>query len=121
MKRHNPFTIALKSIQFAWQTNKTLFLILTILHAFQGSIIYLQFSSFASVVDEIVGIKQGIEGTDKLIYACITLAVSFLLPSIASSIIYYIRKKFLLEQNTFLELHRIDKNSSLDIGTIESS
>ena len=51
------FSVALKSIAFAWQTNKRLLIILILLNIFQGSVIYLQFTSFSSIVDEIIKIK----------------------------------------------------------------
>ena len=53
------FSVAVKSIAFAWQTNRTLLLLLILLNIFQGSVVYLQFTSFSSIVDEIIKIKLG--------------------------------------------------------------
>jgi ABC-type protease/lipase transport system fused ATPase/permease subunit len=40
----NMFAIAMKSISFAWQTNRALLIILIFLNIFQGSVVYLQFT-----------------------------------------------------------------------------
>src|SRR5689334_18684382 len=57
--KRNMFGIAGKAIAFAWKTNRRLFSILVILYIFQGAIVYLQFTSFASIVDEIIRIQRG--------------------------------------------------------------
>lgn len=62
----NLFSVALKSIAFAWQTNRRLLVILILLNVFQGSIIYLQFTSFSAIVDEIIKIKLGTGTTREL-------------------------------------------------------
>lgn len=117
----NIFTIALKSIAFAWQTNRTLFLLLIVLNIFQGAVVYLQFASFSSIVDEIVAIKQGVSDTHQLIISAITLGLSFLFPTILGNVVGYYRNKFRMELDLHLDLYKIDKQSSLDIGTIEST
>lgn len=122
MKAKNVFTVVvLKAIGFAWKTNRSLFIGLVVLNVFQGAIVYVQFSSFSSIVNEIIAIKQGLHDHTALMEASMILGLSFLLPSIASNMVAYYRTKFRLEQDLQLDLYRIEKQSSLDIGTLESS
>ncbi len=120
-KDKNMFSIAMKSIAFAWQTNRKLFLLLIALNIFQGSVVYLQFTSFASIVDEIIKIKQGISSTSELIRSAVILGLSFLLPTVVGNIASFIRMKFRMQQGVQLELYKIERQSALDIGTIESN
>ncbi len=115
------FSVALKSIAFAWQTNRTLLLLLILLNIFQGSVVYLQFTSFSSIVDEIIKIKLGTGTTRELINTAIVLGLSFLVPSIVGNFVSHLRNKFRLQQGVQLELYKIDKQSALDISTIESN
>lgn len=115
------FTVALKSIAFAWQTNRKLLILLLLLNLFQGSVVYLQFTSFASIVDEIIRIKQGAAGMEALIRSSVILGLSFLIPSILGNVVSYSRMKFRMQQGVQLEMYKIDKQGGLDIGTIESS
>lgn len=117
----NLFTVVFKSMGFAWRTNRKLFLLLIALNMFQGAIVYLQFTSFASIVDGIIAIKQGSGTAADLMQASILLGISFLLPAIASNASSYYRTKFRLEQDVQMDLYRIEKQGSLDIGTLESS
>ncbi len=117
----NIFSVALKSVRFAWVTNKQLFLLLILLNVFQGSVVYLQFTSFSSIVDEIIKIKQGLANTDGLIRSSVTLGLAFLIPTMVSNLVNYFRAKFRLELDMQLDLHKIDKQSELDIGVIESN
>jgi len=113
--------VAIKSLAFAWQTNQTLFLLLIVLNIFQGSVVYLQFTSFASIVDEIVKIKQGLTDNTALIRSSVILGLSFLIPTIVNNVVSYYRNKFRLQQGVQLEMYKIEKQGGLDIGTIESS
>src|SRR5690349_14430682 len=115
------FTVVSKSIGFAWRTNRKLFVTLIVLNVFQGAIVYLQFASFSAIVDTIIGIKQGLNTTRDLVESSVLLGISFLLPSIASNVVAYFRTRFRLEQDLQLDLYRIEKQSNLDIGTLESS
>ena len=115
------FSVALKSIAFAWQTNRNLLLLLILLNIFQGSVIYLQFTSFSSIVDEIIKIKSGAGSMRDLINTSIVLGLSFLVPSVVGNFVSHLRNKFRLQQGVQLELYKIDKQSALDIGTIESN
>lgn len=117
----NIFGVAVKSIGFAWRTNKVLFLLLILLNIFQGSIVYLQFTSFSAIVDEIIRIKQGISQMDALIRSSVILGLAFLVPTMAGNLVNYLRAKFRLELDMQLDLHKIDKQSELDIGVIESN
>jgi ATP-binding cassette subfamily B protein len=117
----NIFTIALKSIAFAWQTNRILFLLLIVLNIFQGAVVYQQFASFSSILDEIVAITRGASNTRQLIISAVTLGLSFLVPTILGNVVGYYRNKFRMELDLHLDLYKIDKQSSLDIGTIEST
>jgi ABC-type multidrug transport system fused ATPase/permease subunit len=117
----NIFTIALKSIAFAWQTNRTLFLLLVALNIFQGAVVYVQFFSFSEIVDEIVAIKQGRNNHRELIISAVILGLSFLVPTVLSNVVGYYRNKFRMDLDLHLDLYKIDKQSSLDIGTIEST
>ncbi|MGC1242544.1 MAG: ABC transporter ATP-binding protein [Chryseosolibacter sp.] len=121
MKNKNLFAVVLKSIGFAWNTNRRLFLVLILLNVFQGAIVYLQFASFSAIVDTIIGIKQGVDTTNDLVQSSVLLGLSFLFPSIAGNVVAYYRTRFRLEQDLQLDLFRIEKQSSLDIGTLESS
>lgn len=96
-------------------------MLLILLNIFQGSVVYLQFTSFSEIVDEIVKIKQGISGTAGLIRSSIVLGLSFLVPTIVGNIAGYYRMKFRMQQSVQLELYKIDKQGGLDIGTIESN
>lgn len=117
----NVFTVSLKAIAFAWQTNRTLLLILIALNFFQGAVVYLQFASFSAIVDEIIAIKQGLSNTAALIRSSVILGLSFLVPSIVGNVVSYFRNKFRLQQGVQLELYKIDRQGALDIGTIESN
>jgi ABC-type multidrug transport system fused ATPase/permease subunit len=121
LKNNNLFSVALKSIAFAWQTNRKLLIILIVLNIFQGSFIYLQFTSFSAIVDEIIKIKSGTGSMDALIWSSVILGLSFLVPSIVGNIVSHFRNKFRLQQGVQLELYKIDKQSALDISTIESN
>jgi len=120
-KTTNMFTIAMKSISFAWQTNRKLLLILVILNIFQGAIVYLQFTSFSSIVNEIIQIKQGSGSKQALVETSILLGLSFLVPMLVGNIASHYKMTFRMQQNLQLEMYKIDKQSALDIGTIESS
>lgn len=117
----NLFAVALKAIGFAWRTNRRLFLILISLNVFQGAIVYLQFASFSAIVDIIVGIRQGTHSARDLVQSSVLLGLSFLFPGILGNMVTYFRTKFRLAQDLELDLFRIEKQSSLDIGTLEST
>jgi ABC-type multidrug transport system fused ATPase/permease subunit len=121
ISNRNIFSVALRSVAFAWQTNRKLFILLIVLNLFQGSVVYLQFTSFASIVDKIISIKLGYETFSSLITSSIILGLSFLVPTILSNVVSYLRNKFRLQQGVQLEMYKIDKQGALDIGTIESS
>lgn len=117
----NVFGVAIKAIGFAWHTNKWLFLLLCFLYVFQGAIVYVQFASFSAIVDEIIRIKQGTGSTNDLIQASVILGASFLVPTMLSNVVTYSRTKFRMAQSLHLEMHKIERQATLDIGTIESS
>jgi ATP-binding cassette subfamily B protein len=115
------FSVALKAIGFAWRANKWLFSVIIVLNVFQGAVVYLQFTSFSDIVDEIILINQGKSGYDALIRSAIVLAASFVIPTVMSNIVGFYRARFRLELDTQLDLYRIEKQGDLDIGTIESN
>jgi ABC-type multidrug transport system fused ATPase/permease subunit len=117
----NVFTISVRSLAFAWQTNKAMVILMVLLNIFQGAIVYLQFTSFSAIVDEIVRIKQGTGQLSFLIESSVLLGLSFLVPTILGNVTGYYRMKFRMEQGVQLELYKIEKQGALDIGTIESS
>lgn len=117
----NIFSVALKSITFAWETNKTVFTTLICLNIFLGSIVYLQFTSFSAIVDEIILIKQGKSTVTNLIQPAALLGLAFLIPTVAQNIVGFFRAKFRLDLDLRLDLYKIDKQGDLDIGTIESN
>jgi ABC-type multidrug transport system fused ATPase/permease subunit len=121
MKGRNVFTVAVKSIGFGWRTNKTLLLVLIGLNIFQGWVVYQQFTSFSSIVDEIIRINRGATDMEPLIHSSIVLGLSFLLPTLLTNVSGFLRNKFRLQQNVELEMYKIDRQGILDIGTIESS
>jgi ATP-binding cassette subfamily B protein len=51
----------------------------------------------------------------------VILGLSFLLPTLLTNVSGFLRNKFRLQQNVELEMHKIDRQGILDIGTIESS
>jgi ABC-type multidrug transport system fused ATPase/permease subunit len=115
------FSVAIKSVGFAWRTNKTLFVLLIILNVFMGASVYLQFSSFSAIVDEIILIRRGPGSYDSLARLSIILGLSFLVPTILGNVMGYYRNKFRMNLDLQLDLYKIDKQSDLDIGTIESN
>jgi ABC-type multidrug transport system fused ATPase/permease subunit len=115
------FSVALKSVAFAWRTNKTLFVLLIILNVLTGASVYLQFTSFSAIVDEIILIKQGVSAVENLVRLSVILGLSFLIPTILGNIMSYYRSKFRMNLDLQLDLYKIDKQSELDIGTIESN
>jgi ATP-binding cassette subfamily B protein len=117
----NIFSVALKSITFAWETNKTVFTTLICLNIFLGSIVYLQFTSFSAIVDEIILIKQGKSTIGNLIPQAALLGIAFMIPTVAQNIVGFFRAKFRLDLDLRLDLYKIDKQGDLDIGTIESN
>lgn len=117
----NMFSIVLKSVAFAGETNRKLFVVLLLLNVFMGSIVYVQFASFSSIVDAIISIKQGSASYSILVQPAIILGLSFLLPSIAGNVASYYRNKFRMQQGIQLEMFKIEKQGALDIGTIESN
>jgi ABC-type multidrug transport system fused ATPase/permease subunit len=121
MNNQNLFSVASRSVGFAWRTNRKSFILIILLNVFQAAIVYLQFTSFASIVDEIIAIKQ--EGADYsgLIRSSIVLGISFLLPTILGNVQSYLRSTFRLQQGMELEMYKIEKQAGLDIGTIESN
>jgi len=113
--------VALKAIHFAWTTDKNVFTLLILLNVFIGSFVYLQLTSFSAIVDEIILIKQGTSNYSALLRPAIMLGIAFLVPTIATNIISYYRAKFRLDLDLRLDLHKIEKQGNLDIGTIESN
>lgn len=115
------FTIAIKSIGFAWRTNRRLLIILMLINIFNGAVIYLQFTSFASIVDEIIKIKQGTGKTTELVWSSVVLGLSFLVPVFIGNLGSHYRMIFRMQQSLHLDLYKIERQGKLDIGTIESS
>ena len=56
-----------------------------------------------------------------MIRSSVILGLSFLVPSIVGNFVSHFRNKFRLQQGVQLELYKIDKQSALDISTIESN
>jgi ATP-binding cassette subfamily B protein len=115
------FSVALKSVAFAWRTNKTLFVLLIVLNVFMGASVYLQFTSFSAIVDEIILIKQNESTIENLMRLSVILGLSFLIPTLVGNVMGYYRNKFRMNLDLQLDLYKIDKQSELDIGTIESN
>jgi ABC-type multidrug transport system fused ATPase/permease subunit len=115
------FSVALKSVAFAWRTNKTLFVLLIVLNVFMGASVYLQFTSFSAIVDEIIRIKTGESTVENLIRLSVILGLSFLIPTLVGNVVGYYRNKFRMNLDLQLDIYKIDKQSDLDIGTIESN
>jgi len=97
------------------------FATLIFLNIFLGSIVYLQFTSFSAIVDEIILIKQGKSVIVNLVPHAILLGIAFLIPTVAQNIVGFFRAKFRLDLDLRLDLYKIDKQGDLDIGTIESN
>jgi ABC-type multidrug transport system fused ATPase/permease subunit len=115
------FSVALRSVSFAWSTNRVLFLTIIGLNIFMGSVVYLQYTSFAAIVDEIIRIKNGAEGFEVLIRTSVILGLSFLIPTIVGNVLSFVRIRYRMQQGVQLEMHKIEKQGGLDIGTIESN
>src|SRR5688572_11463035 len=103
-KSRNMFTIAIKSIGFAWQTNRKLLIILILINIFNGAVVYLQFSSFSAIVDEIINIKQGTGKTSDLVWSSVLLGLSFLVPLFVGNIGAHYRMLFRMQQSLQLDL-----------------
>jgi ATP-binding cassette subfamily B protein len=103
------FSIAIKSIAFAWQTNRRLLILLMVFNIFQGAVVYLQFTSFASIVDEIIKIKQGTSQTSQLVWSAVLLGLSFLVPLFVGNIASHYRMVFRMQQSVQLELYKIER------------
>lgn len=121
MNNRNLFSIASRSVAFAWRTNPRAFVLIILLNVFQAAIVYVQFSSFAAIVDEIIAIKKGTSDYSGLIESCVILGLAFLIPTILGNFQSYFRATFRLQQGMELEMYKIEKQSALDIGTIESN
>ena len=121
MKSRSLFTVALNSVAFAWRTNRWVFITIILLNIFQAAVVYVQFTSFASIVDEIIAIKRSQHDYSGLIRSSVTLGLSFLLPTILGNVQGYLRSQFRLQQGMELEMYKIEKQGALDIGTIESN
>jgi ABC-type multidrug transport system fused ATPase/permease subunit len=121
MNNRTLFSVALKSVAFAWQTNRLVFILIILLNIFQGAIVYLQFTTFAAIVDQIIAIKRGVASTPELMRSSIILGLSFLVPSILGNVQSFLRSRFRLQQGMELEMYKIEKQGGLDIGTIESN
>src|SRR3954471_22084148 len=119
--KNNMFVIAIKSIAFAWQTDRGMVILLIVLNLFQGAIVYLQFGAFSRIVDQIMGIKQHTNTIEDLIQTSVVLGLSFLVPTLVGVFASYSRVKFQAQQNTHLEMYKIERQSALDISTIEST
>jgi len=117
----NMFTVAIKSIAFAWQTNRRLLWLLILFYIFQGSVVYLQFTSFSSIVDEIIKLRQGASNTRQLVWSSMVLGLSFLVPLLIGNIGNHYRMIFRMQQSIQLDMYKIERQGNLDIGTIESS
>jgi len=96
-------------------------MILIFFNIFQGAIVYLQFTSFSTIVDKIVEIRLGKSVLQDLAFPGVLLGLSFLVPTVVSNAVNFFRSKFRLDLDMQLDLHKIDKQSELDIGVIESS
>jgi ATP-binding cassette subfamily B protein len=94
---------------------------LIFLNIFLGSIIYLQFTSFSAIVDQIILIKQGKAVFRDLIPNALLLGIAFLVPTVSQNIVGFFRSKFRLDLDLRLDLYKINKQGDLDIGTIESN
>ena len=81
------FSVAIKSVGFAWRTNKVLFFLLIFLNIFQGAVVYLQFTSFSTIVDEIISIRQGSRTLTDLIRPSVLLGLSFLVPTMLGNLV----------------------------------
>jgi ABC-type multidrug transport system fused ATPase/permease subunit len=114
-------SVIIRSTQFALKPNSVLFLTLTLINIFQAAVVYVQFGTFSIIVDEIIEINNGTARTQQLLMPMLGLCASFIAPSLLNSIGTFYRAKFKMQQTDFLDLYRIEKQGSLDIGTLESS
>jgi ABC-type multidrug transport system fused ATPase/permease subunit len=120
-KNQSIFSVAVRAMGLAWRTNKVIFSVTIFLHIFQGAAVYLQFTSFSSIVDEIILIKQGQTDWSGLFHSSIILGLAFLVPTLSSNVSTYFRAKFRLLMDMQLNLYKVDKQSELDIGVIETN
>jgi len=115
------FSVTFKTFNLAWRTNKTNFVILSALCSFLGIVVYLQFTSFSSIVDIIIGIRQKQNAISDLLRPALVLGLSYVIPTLISNFVNLLRAKFRLEMDLLLDIDRVDKQSQLDIATLESS
>lgn len=101
--------------------SKNLFTALIMFNIFLGAVVYIQFAAFSAIVDDIVNIRQDVGYIEQLAIPLLVLGLSFLAPSILNSISVFCKSKFKMQQTNFLDLCRVEKQGSLDIGTLESN
>lgn len=117
------FKTTIKAISFALKTQPKKFIFLTLLSGALGGLVYVQFTSFSAVVDEIIAIKNtGVPAlTHTLIRQVLILGAAFLFPAILEAISSFHRQSFRTRQMTDIALYKMQKQSQLDIATVESS
>lgn len=118
----NIFVVSRRAFLFAWHRERKLLILTFLLGIFSATIIYLQFSSFSNIVNEIIisnNLHLGI--THNLIRQAMLLGVSFLLPALLQSLQSKYNDALVIRLVSSIQLYLAEKFSSLDVGTIEST
>lgn len=111
-----------RSIYFGWSKEKGVSIVYTFLSICTSLLPYLQFASFAKIVDDIVYIsKTNSVATHALFVHGALLGISLLVPQIVSNARGYFETLKRTRINTILNLWFIERTTNVDIGTIESS
>ncbi len=117
------FTVTAKAIRFALTTQPKKFISLIALSGLLGGLVYVQFTSFSAVVDEIIAIKNSgvFSISQNLVRQVSILGISFLLPAILEALFTFGRQSFRERQMTDIQVYKMQKQANLDIATVESS
>jgi len=111
-----------RAIYFGWTNEKSVSIMYTFLSICTSLLPYLQFASFAKIVDDIVIIsKTGSGITNSLFVHGILLGVSLIFPQIVSNARGYFETLKRTRINTMLNMWFIERTINVDIGVIESS
>ncbi|MES2224521.1 MAG: ABC transporter ATP-binding protein [Patescibacteria group bacterium] len=116
------FSTAKRAVGFAYKNEKRLVVLTFTFAIILAAVVYLQATSFSSIVNEIVRIKENNLGiTRDLINQAILLGATFLVPAILQNLQSRFVNELSTRLGTHIEMLQIDAYSALDIGTVEGT
>ncbi len=111
-----------RTLSFSWKKDKKTLIIFALLSIATSVIVYLQFTSFSKIINDIILIQKNNLGfTHTLIIDSIILGLTFLIPAFLNNIKNFYDTKRRTEMNRHHNLWMIDEFSKLDIATFEST